>query len=63
MALKKKLYPLTGKVQHYSWGGYDYIPALLDIINEEKNHTRNTGWELITWQLQKLMQSSSFWIN
>ncbi|MEJ0103963.1 MAG: type I phosphomannose isomerase catalytic subunit [Bacteroidota bacterium] len=36
MALKNKLYPLYGKLQHYSWGGYDYIPALLDIINEEK---------------------------
>lgn len=35
MALEKKLYPLTGKVQHYTWGGYEYIPALLDISNEE----------------------------
>ncbi|MBS1611144.1 MAG: mannose-6-phosphate isomerase, class I [Bacteroidetes bacterium] len=35
MALKNKLYPLYGKVQHYAWGGYDYIPALLDITNEE----------------------------
>jgi mannose-6-phosphate isomerase len=36
VALKNKLYPLYGKVQHYSWGGYDFIPAFLDIINEEK---------------------------
>ncbi len=35
MALKNKLYPLYGKVQHYAWGGYSYIPALLDITNEE----------------------------
>lgn len=35
MALKNKLYPLYGKVQHYAWGGYEYIPALLDITNEE----------------------------
>lgn len=34
--MKKKLYPLNGKVQYYSWGGYDFIPALLDITNEEK---------------------------
>jgi mannose-6-phosphate isomerase len=36
VALKKKLYPLIGKVQHYTWGGYHFIPALLDITNEEK---------------------------
>lgn len=36
MALKNKLYPLYGKVQHYAWGGYDFIPELLDITNEEK---------------------------
>ncbi|MGC4038219.1 MAG: mannose-6-phosphate isomerase, class I [Chitinophagaceae bacterium] len=35
MALKNKLYSLYGKVQHYAWGGYEYIPALLDITNEE----------------------------
>jgi len=35
VALKNKLYPLYGKVQHYAWGGYNYIPALLDITNEE----------------------------
>ena len=26
---------MYGKVQHYSWGGYEFIPALLDITNEE----------------------------
>ncbi len=30
-----KMYPLAGKIQHYSWGGYEYIPNLLDISNEE----------------------------
>ncbi|UYQ95096.1 mannose-6-phosphate isomerase, class I [Chitinophaga horti] len=27
----KKLFLLKGKVQHYAWGGYDYIPQLLNI--------------------------------
>ena len=36
MALEKNLYPLTGKVQHYAWGGFHFIPALLDITNNEK---------------------------
>ena len=36
MALEKNLYPLTGKVQHYAWGGFHIIPALLDINNNEK---------------------------
>ena len=36
MALEKNLYSLTGKVQHYTWGGYQFIPALLDITNDEK---------------------------
>lgn len=26
---------LTGKVQHYAWGGYDFIPALLHLENPE----------------------------
>ncbi|RAJ06671.1 mannose-6-phosphate isomerase type 1 [Chitinophaga skermanii] len=29
--LNKKLFHLTGKVQHYAWGGYSYIPALLGL--------------------------------
>lgn len=27
------LYRLHGRVQHYPWGGYDYIPALLGVPN------------------------------
>ncbi|MBS1655322.1 MAG: mannose-6-phosphate isomerase, class I, partial [Bacteroidetes bacterium] len=30
------LVKLKGRVQHYNWGGYDYIPALLGILNEER---------------------------
>src|SRR5690606_7232556 len=30
-AVEKKLFRLTGKVQHYAWGGYSYIPQLLDM--------------------------------
>ncbi len=30
-----QMYKLTGKVQHYDWGGHDYIPALLDEVNFE----------------------------
>lgn len=26
---------MYGKVQHYSWGGHEFIPALLDITNDE----------------------------
>lgn len=28
--------PLQGKVQHYEWGGFSFLPALLGINNEEK---------------------------
>jgi len=35
MQLKNKIYKLKGKLQHYAWGGYEYIPALLGIINTE----------------------------
>lgn len=31
-----KLFRLDGKVQHYAWGGYTYIPALLGIAPSEK---------------------------
>ncbi len=27
-------FPLVGKVQHYAWGGYDFIPALVSIEPE-----------------------------
>jgi len=33
--LRDRLYPLQGRVQHYAWGGYRYIPALLGIDNTE----------------------------
>ena len=32
----QRIYPLTGKVQHYSWGGYEYIPQLLGIENKDR---------------------------
>ncbi|MBN1478631.1 mannose-6-phosphate isomerase, class I [candidate division KSB1 bacterium] len=31
-----QIYQLKGVVQHYSWGGYDYIPHLLGRKNEDK---------------------------
>lgn len=30
-----KIFLLKGKVQHYSWGGYDFIPRLLNLENPE----------------------------
>lgn len=30
------LYPISGKIQHYAWGGYTYLPALLHIKNEQR---------------------------
>jgi len=33
MTTKNNIFRLTGKVQHYQWGGFDYIPALLGIQN------------------------------
>lgn len=35
MELKGKIFKLKGKVQNYAWGGYEYIPKLLGIKNEE----------------------------
>jgi mannose-6-phosphate isomerase len=32
----KGLIPLKGYIQHYAWGGYDYLPTLLDLENEEQ---------------------------
>ena len=29
------MFPLTGKVQHYAWGGKEFIPGLLGISNPE----------------------------
>jgi mannose-6-phosphate isomerase len=28
---KDRVMPITGKVQHYAWGGYNYLPELLNI--------------------------------
>jgi mannose-6-phosphate isomerase len=33
--MKNRIFKLQGKVQHYAWGGYDFIPALLGIYNYE----------------------------
>ncbi|MEO6000838.1 MAG: mannose-6-phosphate isomerase, class I [Chitinophagaceae bacterium] len=35
MNTKNTLFKLSGKVQHYQWGGYTFIPALLGIPNNE----------------------------
>ena len=35
MQLKDKIFKLKGKVQHYAWGGYEFIPALLGFENTE----------------------------
>lgn len=36
MAFSQKIFKLKGIVQHYSWGGYDFIPQLLGIENKEQ---------------------------
>lgn len=36
MSLSRKIFKLKGIVQHYSWGGYDFIPQLLEIENKEQ---------------------------
>ncbi|MEI6947257.1 mannose-6-phosphate isomerase, class I [Paraflavisolibacter sp. H34] len=36
MAILQHLYPLQGKVQHYSWGGYNYLAHLLRQENPER---------------------------
>ena len=36
MAIEPSIYPLKGRVQHYAWGGFDYIPQLLQRPNEEQ---------------------------
>ncbi len=36
MTLSGKSFKLHGKVQHYAWGGYEYIPNLLDFENIDK---------------------------
>ena len=32
----QRIYPLTGKVQQYSWGGFDYIAQLLGTTNSDR---------------------------
>src|SRR5919112_2494898 len=36
MPIEPSIYFLKGKVQHYSWGGFQFIPQLLQINNEEQ---------------------------
>ncbi len=36
MPVTQAIYSLKGKVQHYSWGGYEFIPQLLSIANNDK---------------------------
>lgn len=36
MALSHKIEPVQGVIQHYSWGGYEFIPQLLGIDNKEQ---------------------------
>lgn len=33
--MKNKIFKIVGKVQHYAWGGFNYIPQLLNIDNSE----------------------------
>jgi mannose-6-phosphate isomerase len=33
--LQDKIFKLKGKVQHYAWGGYEFIPHLLGVANTE----------------------------
>lgn len=35
MELNDSIYKLKGKVMHYAWGGYEFIPSLLGISNTE----------------------------
>ncbi len=35
MQLTDKIFKLIGKIQHYAWGGYHFIPELLKISNTE----------------------------
>ncbi|MEJ7679945.1 MAG: type I phosphomannose isomerase catalytic subunit [Segetibacter sp.] len=33
--MKHKIFKLQGQVQHYAWGGYEFIPSLLGLKNIE----------------------------
>lgn len=34
--MRRRLFKIKGVVQHYSWGGYEFIPRLLDIENKKQ---------------------------
>lgn len=34
--VKQQLFPLQGAIQHYAWGGFEYLPGLLGIENKER---------------------------
>jgi mannose-6-phosphate isomerase len=36
MSYNTKIFKLQGKVQHYTWGGMDFIPAMLHLPNTDK---------------------------
>ncbi|WP_431215249.1 mannose-6-phosphate isomerase, class I [Puia sp. P3] len=36
MKKDNKVFRLKGKVQHYAWGGFDYIPGILSVSNPDK---------------------------
>ncbi len=36
MTLQRRIYKIKGVVQHYSWGGYDFIPNLIGENNSEQ---------------------------
>jgi mannose-6-phosphate isomerase len=35
MELKENIYKLRGRLMHYAWGGYEFIPSLLGMANPE----------------------------
>ncbi len=35
MELKENIYKLRGRLMHYAWGGYEFIPAFLGVTNPE----------------------------
>ncbi|WP_153797357.1 mannose-6-phosphate isomerase, class I [Foetidibacter luteolus] len=42
--LQDKIFPLKGKVQHYAWGGFQFIPAWLGIDNSEEKKPYAEYW-------------------
>lgn len=37
MQTSSKIFRLEGVVQHYSWGGHNFIPSLIGLVNSDKN--------------------------